>query len=173
MCLKFPLSPYIMLRTNNIAWCNFCSLFLNIVKRGKGRETQNCPNRSFSQIEVFPIHTVFNPNAGKYGPEKLRIRTLYAVSFKRVNHNCFINWILNIWRNSGHFIGLFHRKRVLYLETSLRHMIGTEISKNSFNLLHGISVTCKQLTVNSVFKGDQVRYWRQILSLTSFWCLYC
>ena len=48
MCLKFPLSPYTMLRIDNIAWRKFCSLLLNIVKRGKGRETQNCPNSSFS-----------------------------------------------------------------------------------------------------------------------------
>ena len=39
--LKFPLYPYTMLQTDNIAWCKFCSLFLNIVKRGKGRETQD------------------------------------------------------------------------------------------------------------------------------------
>ena len=48
MCLKFPLSTYTMLRSHNIAWRNFCSLFLNIVKRGKGVETQNCLNSSFS-----------------------------------------------------------------------------------------------------------------------------
>ena len=48
MCLKFPLSPYTMLWTHNIVWRNFCSLFLNIVKKGKRRETQNCPNSSFS-----------------------------------------------------------------------------------------------------------------------------
>ena len=48
MCLKFPLSPYTMLRTHNIAWRKLRSLFLNIVKRGKGRETQKCPNCSFS-----------------------------------------------------------------------------------------------------------------------------
>ena len=35
MCLKFPLSPYIMLRTYNIVWRKFCSLFLNIVKKGE------------------------------------------------------------------------------------------------------------------------------------------
>ena len=37
-----------MLTTDKIAWLNFCSLFLNIVERGKGVETQNCPNCSFS-----------------------------------------------------------------------------------------------------------------------------
>ena len=47
MYLKLPLSPYIMLQTDNIAWCKFCSLFLNIVKRGKGKETQNCQNSRF------------------------------------------------------------------------------------------------------------------------------
>ena len=40
--------PYTMFRTYNIAWRNFCSLVLNIVKRGKEVETQNCPNSSFS-----------------------------------------------------------------------------------------------------------------------------
>ena len=52
MCLKFSLSTYTMLRSHNIAWRNFCSLFLNIVKRGKGVETQNCPNSSFSRTFV-------------------------------------------------------------------------------------------------------------------------
>ena len=47
MCLKFSLSPYAMLRTHNIAWRNFCSLFLAINKRGKGVETQICGNSSF------------------------------------------------------------------------------------------------------------------------------
>ena len=31
----------------------FCSLFLNIVKREKGRETPNCPNSSFSHNVVI------------------------------------------------------------------------------------------------------------------------
>ena len=38
-----------MLRTHNIAGRKLRSLFLNIVKRGKRRETENCP------IAVFPI----------------------------------------------------------------------------------------------------------------------
>ena len=42
------LSPYTTLRTHNIAWHKFCSLYLNIVKTGKGTETQNCLNSSFS-----------------------------------------------------------------------------------------------------------------------------
>ena len=37
-----------MLQTHNIAWLKFCPLFLNIVKRGKGVETQNWSNSSFS-----------------------------------------------------------------------------------------------------------------------------
>ena len=41
-----------MLRTNNIAWRKFYSTFLNIVKRGKGRETQNCLNISYPIIFV-------------------------------------------------------------------------------------------------------------------------
>ena len=48
LCLKFPLSPYSLLRTHSIAWRNFCSLFLNIVKKVKEVETQNCSNSSFS-----------------------------------------------------------------------------------------------------------------------------
>ena len=47
-CLKFPVSPYTMLLNHNIAWRKFSSLFLNIVKREKGIETQNCPNSSSS-----------------------------------------------------------------------------------------------------------------------------
>ena len=46
--LKSPLSPYTILQTHNIPGRKLCSLFLNIVKRGKGRETQNSPNSSFS-----------------------------------------------------------------------------------------------------------------------------
>ena len=38
----FPLFPYTMLETHSIAWHKFYLLFLNIVKRGKGRETQSC-----------------------------------------------------------------------------------------------------------------------------------
>ena len=37
-----------MLQTHNIAWRKFCSLFLNIVKKGTDGETKNCPNSSFS-----------------------------------------------------------------------------------------------------------------------------
>ena len=37
-----------MLRTHNIAWHKFCSLFLNINKREKRVETPICPNSSFS-----------------------------------------------------------------------------------------------------------------------------
>ena len=48
MRLKFPLSPYTVLQTHNIAWRKLRSLLFNIVKGGKGRETQNCPNSSFS-----------------------------------------------------------------------------------------------------------------------------
>ena len=44
---KFPLSPYTMLWTNDIAWRKFCSLFLNIVQSGKGAERQNCTDSSF------------------------------------------------------------------------------------------------------------------------------
>ena len=45
---KNPPSPHTMLRTHNIAWRKFCSLFLKIVKRAKGIETRNCSNSSFS-----------------------------------------------------------------------------------------------------------------------------
>ena len=45
--LKFPLSYHGMLQTHNIAWRNFCLLFLNIIKSGKRVETQNCANSSF------------------------------------------------------------------------------------------------------------------------------
>ena len=48
VCLKFALSPYTMLRTNNIDWRKLYSLFLNIVKGRKGRKTQYCPNSCFS-----------------------------------------------------------------------------------------------------------------------------
>ena len=41
-------SPCTMLQNHNIAWRNFNSLFLNIIKRGEGVETENCPNSSFS-----------------------------------------------------------------------------------------------------------------------------
>ena len=47
MCLKSPLSPYTMLRNHNIAWRNFCSLFLNIVKRRKGVETTSSFSHNF------------------------------------------------------------------------------------------------------------------------------
>ena len=47
---KNPLSPpYTMLPTHNITWRKFCSLFLNIVKGGRG-EKQN-----IVQIAAFPI----------------------------------------------------------------------------------------------------------------------
>ena len=47
---KIPPFSHTMLRTHNIARRKIRSLFLNIVKREKGRETQNCPNSSFSHI---------------------------------------------------------------------------------------------------------------------------
>ena len=61
--LIFSLFPYSILRAYNIAWRKFCSLFLNIVKRWKERETQKFPNRSFSQsfchwLYLFAWNTV-------------------------------------------------------------------------------------------------------------------
>ena len=61
--LIFSLFPYTILRAYNIAWRKFCSLFLNIVKRRKERETQKCPNSSFSQsfchwLYLFAWNTV-------------------------------------------------------------------------------------------------------------------
>ena len=53
MCLKFPFSHYTILPTPNTAWHKFCSVFLNIVKRGKGVETHNSPNSSFAD-NFFP-----------------------------------------------------------------------------------------------------------------------
>ena len=47
MRLKFPLPSYTLLRAHNIARRKLCLLFLNIVKMGKWRETQNCPNSGF------------------------------------------------------------------------------------------------------------------------------
>ena len=41
-------SPYTMLRTHNIAWGKFYLFFINTVKRGKGRETQNRLDRTFT-----------------------------------------------------------------------------------------------------------------------------
>ena len=37
-----------MLPTHNIAWSKVFSLFLDIVKKGKKVEKQNCPDSSFS-----------------------------------------------------------------------------------------------------------------------------
>ena len=48
LCLKFRLFPYTMLRTHNLAWRNFCSLLLNIVKKEKKIETNHCSNSVFS-----------------------------------------------------------------------------------------------------------------------------
>ena len=45
-------SPCTMLQNHNIAWRNFSSLFLNIIKRGEGVETENCPNTVFLIIFV-------------------------------------------------------------------------------------------------------------------------
>ena len=46
MCLKLALSPYTI---SNIAWRQFCSLFLNIVNRGRGEK------HKIVQIALFPI----------------------------------------------------------------------------------------------------------------------
>ena len=51
--LKFPLSYHGMLQTHNIAWRNFCLLFLNIIKSGKRAETENCAIAVFSIIFVI------------------------------------------------------------------------------------------------------------------------
>ena len=45
-----------MLLTHNIAWRQFCSLFLNIVKRGKGEVTRNFPKSSFSHNFCHWLH---------------------------------------------------------------------------------------------------------------------
>ena len=47
---NFPLSLFTILQTQNIAWHKFCSLSLNIVKRGKSGEKQN-----IAQKVTFPI----------------------------------------------------------------------------------------------------------------------
>ena len=50
VCLKFLTSPYAIFQTYGIIWSNFCSLFLNFVKKSKRKGTQNCPNGIFSII---------------------------------------------------------------------------------------------------------------------------
>ena len=49
MRLKFPLSPYTVLQTHNIAWRKLRSLLFNIVKGGRGEK------HKIVQIAVFPI----------------------------------------------------------------------------------------------------------------------
>ena len=49
MCLKFNLSPYKIFWTQNIASHQFCSLSLNVIKRGKAER------HKIVQIVGFPI----------------------------------------------------------------------------------------------------------------------
>ena len=65
VCLKFPLSPYTMLRTDNIAWRKFCPIqccepitlldasfthcFSTLLRGGRGEK------HKIVQITVFPI----------------------------------------------------------------------------------------------------------------------
>ena len=49
---------YTMLLTRNIAKRQFCSLFLNIGKRGKGEKTRNFPKSSFSHNFCHWLHSL-------------------------------------------------------------------------------------------------------------------
>ena len=49
-----------MLQNHNIAWRKFYLLFLNIVKRGKGRETQDYLNSSFSHNFCRWLYIIFS-----------------------------------------------------------------------------------------------------------------
>ena len=92
LCLKIPLSPYTMLRTHNITWRKFCSLFLNIVRRGKGLETRNCQNSSFSTIFVTVWKNLKNLSIAFY-------RWLFWITLKASNyplHHYDIN-LNNFW----------------------------------------------------------------------------
>ena len=69
--LSLSVSLYTMLQTHNIAWRNFCSLFLNIFKRGKGYKFE------IVQIAVSPI--IFVTDCLKIS-EKLNV-VFYSCSF--------------------------------------------------------------------------------------------
>ena len=75
LCLKFFLSPYTMLQTHNIACCNFFSLLLNIVKRGKRLETNDCWNTMFSHGFCHWLLEVYK--------KKCKVR-FYACCFKNL-----------------------------------------------------------------------------------------
>ena len=101
--LKFPLSPYIMLRTHNTAWRKLHSLFLNIVKRGKGRETKNCPNSSFSHNFC---HWLYAKNF------KLETNTYPRFCLQHVSPTCtehkWNNEMINIMHKSIWFTALVY-----------------------------------------------------------------
>ena len=52
MHLKFPLSPYTMLRTHNIAYASFTHCSSTLLRRGRGGKQKTV------QIAVFPISFV-------------------------------------------------------------------------------------------------------------------
>ena len=84
---KSPLSPYSMLRTQNIAWHKFCLLFLTLLRGGKRRKV--------FQIAVFPIK--FATDCLKKS-EKLKCSILQLVVL-----NCFEGMklpITSLWYKS-------------------------------------------------------------------------
>ena len=86
-----------MLQNHNITSRKFCSLFLNIVKRGKGIETRNCPNSSFSHnfsIKRCFLKTIPFSEAELAGNFDINPTSIHVQRF--TGHVC--DWsVLNDW----------------------------------------------------------------------------
>ena len=76
--------PYRMLRTHNIAWRKLRSLFLNIVKTRKGRETQYCANSTFSHKFFHSL----SEKCAKFEVQYFRVAHFESNSINRCRFPC-------------------------------------------------------------------------------------
>ena len=112
--LKFPLSPYRMLRTHKIAWRKLRSLFLNIVKTRKGREKQNCPNSTFS-YNFFPS---LSGKCAKFEVQYFRVAHFESNSINRCRFPCQTLFLQAFLMNKKMTTvnQLFNKKFIMYIE---------------------------------------------------------
>ena len=138
MHLEFPLTHYTILQTHNIAWRKFHSLFLNIVKKGKGAETQNCPNNSVSHNFCHWL----SEKSAKFDVQYFRVAQFESN-----------------WRHAfTHYVTIM--SALIYFASETNSLISWESEAKLFRskICKFFLVDRNMWTVNSVFRNKLVKY---------------
>ena len=81
---------------------------------------------------VFSVFTPYSVNAGKYGPEKLRIRALFTEFGQTFFKNLTVFIPQGFQSMFGHFSLLCMKQLIIMSYTFLRKGIGVQIERESF-----------------------------------------